>query len=42
MRNRKWSKLLVALLCLAMCVWTLSACGDSGSGEAEEPEGDGP
>ncbi len=37
MRNRKWSKLLVALLCLAMCVWTLSACGDSGSGEAEEP-----
>ena len=37
MRNRKWSKLLVALLCLAMCVWTLSACGDTGSGDAEEP-----
>ena len=37
MRNRKWSKLLVALLCLAMCVWTLSACGESGGGDAEEP-----
>ena len=36
MRNRKWSKLLVALLCLAMCVWTLSACGESGGGDAEE------
>lgn len=41
MKNRKWSKLLVVMLTLAMCVWTLSACGgNSGSSEeqpAEEP-----
>ena len=38
MRNKKWSSLLVAMLVLAMCVWTLSACGSSsGGGESEEP-----
>ena len=37
MRNRKWGTLLALLMVLAMCVWTLSACGDNGgSGEAEE------
>ena len=37
MRNKKWSSLLVAMLVLAMCVWTLSACGSSGGGDAEAP-----
>ena len=36
MRNSKWSKLLVVMMVLAMCIWTLSACGSSG-GDAEEP-----
>ena len=37
MRNRKWGTLLALLMVLAMCVWTLSACGDNGgSGESEE------
>jgi len=40
MKNSKWSKLLVVLLVLAMSVWTLSACGSSGGGDAEEPAAD--
>ena len=35
MRNRKLGTLLALLMVLAMCVWTLSACGESG-GEAED------
>ena len=35
MRNRKWGTLLALMMVLAMCVWTLSACGGSG-GDAEE------
>ncbi|MGX8773711.1 MAG: M28 family peptidase [Bacillota bacterium] len=41
MRNRKWGTLLALLMVLAMCVWTLSACGSSNTGETEdeaEPE----
>ena len=37
MKKTKWSRLFIALLVLAMCVWTLSACGSSGGGDAEEP-----
>ena len=36
MKKNKLSMLLAMLLVLAMCVWTLSACGESG-GEAEAP-----
>ena len=36
MKKSKWSKLLVFAVVLAMCVWTLAACGSSG-GDAEEP-----
>ena len=36
MKKSKWSRLFIALLVMAMCVWTLSACGSSG-GDAEAP-----
>ena len=36
MKKNKLSMLLAMLLVLAMCVWTLSACGESG-GDAEHP-----
>ena len=36
MKKNKLSMLLAMLLVLSMCVWTLSACGESG-GEAEAP-----
>ena len=36
MKKNKLSLLMAMLLVLAMCVWTLSACGESG-GDAEAP-----
>ena len=31
--KKKWSTLLVAILCLTMSVWALAGCGSSGDGE---------
>ncbi len=37
MKSKNWSKLLVVLLTLSMCLWTLSACG---SDTATQDDGD--
>jgi len=37
MNKKKWSKFLVAILCLTMSVWALAGCGGSSSGEGEAP-----
>lgn len=35
MNKRKWSKFLVAILCLTMSVWALAGCGGNSGGEEE-------
>ena len=35
MRNKKWSKFLVAVLCMTMSVWALAGCGGSGTSSEE-------
>lgn len=41
MKNKRLSRLLVAMLVLAMCVWTLSACGNKGTSEEPTDEDNG-
>lgn len=35
MNKKKWSKFLVAILCLTMSVWALAGCGGNSGGEGE-------
>ncbi|MDO4176160.1 MAG: M28 family peptidase [Bacillota bacterium] len=39
MTKKKWSKLLIAFLCLTMSVWALAGCGGSGDGEEAASDG---